>query len=127
MHELHPHQMQLATTYPSGAEEWRCPICGRRFVMHRLPGYERLTLERGEKHVLAWGRAIGTTVATKIVLDLGDDDAFHTGNKSGPGATLPDFAPLDEDELGAKLSVWPEGLEDVDFGDQEDESADHPV
>ena len=88
MYEAQQHPMQLAATYPSGAEEWSCPTCGRRFVMHGLPGYERITLERGGRHVLAWGRAIGTAVAAKIVLDPGDDAAFHTGSKNDSGETL---------------------------------------
>jgi len=127
MNELPQHEMQLQATYPSGAEEWSCPMCGRRFVMHGLPGYERLTLERGERHVLAWGRTIGATVATKIVLDPGDADAFHTGSKSGPRAFSPELVPLEEDELLAKLSAWPEWLEDVDFGDEGSEHTGSPV
>ena len=119
MIEPQRHLMQLATTYPSGAEEWSCPTCGRRFVMHGLPGYEQLTLERGEKHVLAWGRTIGTAVAAKIVLDAGDDAAFHTGSKSHSDAFSTDDASLDDHELQARLSSWSEGLADVDFGDQD--------
>jgi hypothetical protein len=124
MIEPQHHLMQLATTYPSGAEEWSCPTCGRRFVMTGLPGYEQLTLERGARHVLAWGRAIGTAVAAKIVLDPGDDAAFHTGSKDQAAAVSTDDAPLDDHELQAKLSTWSAGLADLDFGDQGSEPAD---
>ena len=118
MVEPQRHLMQLAMTYPSGAEEWSCPTCGRRLVMDGLPGYEQLTLERGEKHVLAWGRTIGTAVAAKIVLDPGDDAAFHTGSKRHSDAFATGDAALDDYELQARLSSWSEGLADVDFGDQ---------
>jgi hypothetical protein len=127
MLEPQRHLIQLATTYPSGAEEWSCPTCGRRFVMHGLAGYEQLTLERGEKHVLAWGRTIGTAVAAKVVLEAGDDAAFHTGSKSHSGAFSTDDASLDDHELQARLSSWSEGLADVDFGDQGAEPSADPT
>ena len=91
------------------------------------PGYEQLTLERGEKHVLAWGRTIGTAVAAKIVLDPGDDAAFHTGSKSHSDEFSTDDASLDDHELQARLSSWSTGLADVDFGDQGAESTGDPV
>jgi len=43
----------------TGAEEWSCPECGRRFLMRWPPHYE------------------------KIVLDPGDDNAVHVGGKGG--------------------------------------------
>ncbi len=45
-----PHQMRLRTTFPSGAEEWDCPTCGRRFVMQWSPKYKRIVLEQGDAH-----------------------------------------------------------------------------
>lgn len=44
------HEMQLETTYPSGAEEWFCPTCGRRFVMQWPPKYKRIVLNRGDEY-----------------------------------------------------------------------------
>lgn len=52
------HQMTLERVYPSGAEEWACPICGRRFITTWKP-YRR------------------------IVLEPGDESASHTGSKGG--------------------------------------------
>jgi len=51
MSESQSHQMRLRTTYPSGAEEWDCPNCGRRFIMQWTPKYRRIVLEVGDETV----------------------------------------------------------------------------
>ncbi len=53
------HEMQLETTHSSGAEEWYCPTCGRRFLLNMPPDYR------------------------KIILDAGDESAIHSGSKGG--------------------------------------------
>ncbi len=53
------HVMELAEKYDSGAEEWRCPTCGRRFLMQWPPHYKR------------------------IILEPGDEEAIHTGGRGG--------------------------------------------
>lgn len=58
MADAQPHEMQLVRTHSSGAEEWHCPRCGRRFLMHWPPTYK------------------------KIVLVVGDEYAAHVGGKS---------------------------------------------
>jgi len=49
MKEEQIHTMVLARTYPSGAEEWRCPVCDRRFVVQWLPEYQKTILEMGDE------------------------------------------------------------------------------
>lgn len=47
-----PHAMTLEQTFPSGAQQWHCPVCQRRTVMHYLPKQARLkiiTLEAGDE------------------------------------------------------------------------------
>jgi hypothetical protein len=57
-----PHEMVHLGTDAAGMEEWRCPVCGRHFVVRWPPNYERL------------------------VLTEGDADATHIGNREGePG------------------------------------------
>lgn len=56
------HEMFLESVRPSGEEEWYCPTCGRRFLMHWPPGF------------------------SKVVLDAGDESAIHSGGKA-PGDT----------------------------------------
>jgi hypothetical protein len=41
------HQMVLQTEYETGAEEWWCPACGRRFVAQWAPKYKRIILSEG--------------------------------------------------------------------------------
>jgi hypothetical protein len=43
------HEMQLATTHASGAEEWFCPTCGRRFLLQWPPLYRKIILEPGDE------------------------------------------------------------------------------
>jgi hypothetical protein len=90
--------MRLEKSHPSGAEEWFCPTCGRRFLMQWPPAYQ------------------------KIVLEPGDEFALHSGGKGGLRMTPPqiseDEEPLLSDELRAALE---EVLENIDFDDW-----DHP-
>ena len=93
------HQMHLVKTHSSGAEEWHCPTCGRRFLMTWPPSYKR------------------------IILEPGDELALHNGGKGGlqiTGAQLKeghngsDSEPIMSDELRAELD---ELFQDIDFGD----------
>jgi hypothetical protein len=42
------HDMILIQTYPTGAEDWLCPICGYRFIMRWEP-FRRITLIEGDQ------------------------------------------------------------------------------
>jgi hypothetical protein len=50
MYEQEHHEMVLETTHASGAEEWFCPTCGRRFLLRWPPTYEKIILEPGDEH-----------------------------------------------------------------------------
>ena len=39
----------MVKKYDSGAEEWFCPACGRRFVMQWSPEYQRVVLDTGDE------------------------------------------------------------------------------
>jgi hypothetical protein len=43
-----PHEMVHQGTDASGMEEWRCPVCGRHFIVRWPPDYERLVLAEGD-------------------------------------------------------------------------------
>jgi hypothetical protein len=58
------HEMRLETTYPSGAEEWFCPICERRFVMQWPPKYKRIILNGGDEYAAHSGGKGGLKVGT---------------------------------------------------------------
>ena len=94
MHEPHQHEMLLEATHPSGEEEWFCPACGRRFLMHWPPDYKRVILEPGDEH------------------------ATHSGAKGGLRMQPPQIGetnePILSDEMRAALV---EALKDVDLDD----------
>lgn len=92
------HQMRLEKTHSSGAEEWYCPTCGRRFLLHWPPNYE------------------------KIILEAGDEYAIHSGGKGGLQMRWPRINESDESDLSAELrAALEEALEDLDFDDWPDE------
>jgi len=92
MHEQ--HEMRLETTGPTGAEEWFCPTCGRRFVMHWPPAYQ------------------------KIVLEAGDEYAIHRGGKGGLQMEQPQISDAEEPELPEEFRAAIEkALEDTDLDD----------
>ena len=71
-----PHEMVHEGTDASGMEEWRCPVCGRHFIVRWPPDYERLVLAEG------------------------DADATHVGTKGEVGLSgiqvVPTAGPEDE-------------------------------
>ena len=91
---LEQHEMQLETTHSSGAEEWFCPRCGRRFLLYWPPAYQ------------------------KIILEAGDEYAIHSGGKGGvqmhPPQIIEDDEPALSEELRAALE---EALKDIDLDD----------
>ena len=52
------HEMQLKAVYPSGAEEWLCPECGRRFIAQWEPKFRRVILEHGDEVTIHTGQGI---------------------------------------------------------------------
>ncbi len=86
------HEMTLETTYSSGAEEWACPICGRRFIVMWEPSYQR------------------------IVLEPGDENAPHGGGNGGAkiGAVAVRQEPDSEEQ---NLSAFEDWFENVNLGD----------
>ena len=92
------HEMELATTHPTGAEEWYCPTCGRRFLMHWPPQYE------------------------KIILEVGDEYALHAGGKGGLQMEAPQMNPQSshDQEVEVPLSedlraALEDALRDIDL------------
>jgi hypothetical protein len=75
--------MRLEKTYLSGAEEWFCPTCGRRYVVEWQPAFR------------------------KIVLEAGDEYAMHSGSEGslrmGASQISADEEPMLSDELRAAL------------------------
>lgn len=66
----------------SGAEEWVCPICGRRMLMRWPPHYEKLILEHG------------------------DESAIHVGGKGGLQVGQVAVAPAPAAEMPSAEQQW---------------------
>lgn len=49
------HQMIVRKTYPTGAQEWFCPICGRHIILQWPPNYKRIILNEGDTQVVHAG------------------------------------------------------------------------
>ncbi|MHA2230982.1 MAG: hypothetical protein ACXAB4_00590 [Candidatus Hodarchaeales archaeon] len=98
MTNLQQHEMYLAKTHASGAQEWICPICFRRFLLHLQPESSKINT---------------------LVLEEGDVFASHIGNKDSDQIQVieiqvSDDEPVLPDEL---LKALEEALKDVDFDD----------
>jgi hypothetical protein len=86
------HEMQLEKIHTSGAEEWYCPQCGRRFLLSWPPAYERVILEPGDEYATHIGGKGGLRIGSSEVSDIEE--------------------PVFSDELRAALE---EALADIDF------------
>lgn len=82
------HEMRLAETRSSGAEEWFCPVCRRRILLRWPPRYELLVLERGDESVVHAGGKGGVSIAgAELPRDprLLADRADQAGQVGPPG------------------------------------------
>jgi hypothetical protein len=72
-----PHEMVHEGTDASGMEEWRCPVCGRHFIVRWPPDYERLVLAEGDPeatHVGTKGEVGLSGIEVAPASDPGEDD-----------------------------------------------------
>ena len=85
------HEMQLFKTHSSGATEWHCPTCGRRFLMQWPPNYK------------------------KIILDAGDENALHSGGMGGLKMSASFESSEDQTSDENYMAPWDEWLNNSDF------------
>jgi hypothetical protein len=91
---LERHDMMLRATFASGAEEWFCPTCGRRFIIQWSPKYKRITLEPG------------------------DDYALHNGENGGLRLKIVRMAQIQKDnDVVQDLGFWLDNLQDMTMDD----------
>jgi hypothetical protein len=95
--------MVLETTYPSGAQEWVCPSCARRFIVQLQPKINVVDLEVGD----LYADHVGSTDGFPRI-------AIEIRNVEPDEPVLPD-------EI---ITALEEILKDVDF-DGLDDSADN--
>ena len=99
MQELERHEMFHTATHASGAEEWSCPKCGRRFLMHWPPEY------------------------SKVVLEVGDETASHVGSKGGLHIGTVNVELRNDSSVADGLQPWLKGLTNLDLDDSRDQAA----
>jgi hypothetical protein len=83
------HQLVLEKTYSTGAEEWHCPTCGRRFVMIWSPSYKRIILESGDEYAVhSGGKGIPGMVVPQLGVELNnasqDNETFQEDQSMAP-------------------------------------------
>ena len=93
MPEPEQHEMQLEATHSTGAEEWYCPACGRRFLVQWSPAYNMIILEPGDQYARHSGSTGGLHIGSSQV---------DQGNEA-----------LSVDD--SSLAPWLAWLEEVDF------------
>jgi len=122
MHEQEYHEMVLSATHPSGAEEWLCPTCGRRFLMRWPPSYQKIVLEAGDEYALHSGSKgdMLRMMAPDIDAAPPGDDLPAPRNADPPAPPLPAITRDAEDDrpgdvpLTDELRPWVKWLD----GDQ---------
>jgi hypothetical protein len=75
-----PHEMVHEGTDATGMEEWRCPVCGRHFIVRWPPDYERLVLAEGDAdatHVGTKDDGVGISGIQVIPAAGRDEDAWR--------------------------------------------------
>lgn len=80
------HDIHVVKKHATGAEEWFCPTCNRRFIVQWSPEYQF------------------------IVLEQGDSEAIHN---MGRGAMV--LAARTGDERAECLQPWLEWLKNIDL------------
>ena len=66
------HEMVLEKTYPSGADEWYCPTCGRRLLMDYEPTFKKKVLETGDEYAIHSGGKGGLRMGSMLAMPVDD-------------------------------------------------------
>jgi len=104
--EQSKHEMVLGKTLETGAQEWYCPVCGRRFIMNWPPNYKRIILVPGDEYATHVGGRGGVSMNSPEVKEAIYPEPSESNE---PTDTLPINA--------ADLSPWIKWMDDVKFED----------
>jgi hypothetical protein len=114
MFEQSAHTMELERTYPSGAEEWCCPACGRRFIMQWPPQYKRIVLEPGDEYAPHSGGKGGVQIGAMQMAPADDILPSTEPPRDDRMQDADDTAADDTPDLEA-LGPWLKWLKDADL------------
>ena len=105
MNDQSHHEMVLETTHSSGAEEWYCPICGRRMTITWQP-WKKIILEPGDVYAAHGG--------SKGILNIGRL-YINQGNEDVP------LGPMEPSVDDPYLEPWMRWLDKMDWEDWDEE------
>jgi hypothetical protein len=95
------HEMKRVTSYPSGAEEWSCPDCGRRFIAQWEPKFRRVILNEGHEGIIHVGQAMGLLLQeSEISIENDLEDDPELGDVWKKWLDTMNFDPDDDNDLG---------------------------
>lgn len=94
------HEMILEKTYSSGAEEWNCPICGRRMLIRWEPKFKRTVLEAGSLNAGHSGFRGHLQTGARMALSMNKNSLQEETE-----------TPIDE----ARLAPWEAWLDETNF------------
>lgn len=97
------HEMILESVHDSGAEEWYCPTCGRRFLMQWPPDYRKIVLEAGDENAIHSG---GKNQAEESPENSPEKQPEEQKETQGEGIVAPDDPTLEP------YRAW---MEKIDF------------
>ncbi len=100
MEKVDIHIVELVVVFPSGSEEWHCPVCDCRFIVQWVPTCTVIFLQDGDEHALHVRSVEG--LAAEAVLRQ-------------PALVQPAAEPQDRDKL--EQGPWGEWLDQIDLGD----------
>lgn len=109
MHEQEQHEMRIERSHPSGAEEWYCPTCGRRFLMQWPPQYKRVIIEAGDEYAVHTGGKGGLSMGAASI-DAGDALVEYTEAATQPLGESESAAGATEDDENATFELSEEML-----------------
>jgi len=92
--------MEMMAKHPSGAEEWHCPTCGRRFLLQWPPAYKKIVLEPGDEYAAHSCSKGGLMIGAATVRNQADDESTA------------DSGPADDAE---QLKPWMRWLKDANL------------
>lgn len=104
------HEMELERTHPSGAQEWYCPTCGRRFLMQWPPNYKKIVLEPGDEQAYHSGGSVRPELASALPAS----DEERLGGEPLRDAGAPAADPADEPDPHQPPPPWLRWLDDYD-------------
>jgi len=100
------HEMHLEATHPSGAEEWACPTCGRRFLMQWPPEYKKVVLEKGDAAATHTGSKGGLSIGAATVIQHSADETAKGYAANTDALPVGDIIETGDIESAENLRPW---------------------